>query len=88
MMKAALFTENETGIEVLVETPFRWGAHPMQCIVTYPASGRRYAIPESEFNRHFSVVSPQEIFIQAYGAVDDRPTEKQLALSELATKEG
>lgn len=76
MSSTARFIENETGTEVLVETVFAWEPHPLTCVVQYP-SGRRYSLPESELSKHFTIVSPQEIFVQAYGGVDDRPTKKQ-----------
>jgi hypothetical protein len=76
MSPRARFIETETGTEVMVETVFAWEPHPMQCIVQYP-SGRRYALPESELNKHFTIVTPQEIFMEAYGGVHDRPTAKQ-----------
>lgn len=73
------FTEIETGTEVAVEMPFAWGDTPRSLVVQYP-SGRRYVLPETEFNKHFAIVSPQEVFIDAYGGIDDRPTPKQQAL--------
>lgn len=76
MMKPARFTENETGMEVSVEMVFGWEPHPAQLLVTFP-SGRKYALPEPEFNKHFSIVSPQEVFMSAFGNIDDRPTKKQ-----------
>ena len=76
MSSTARFIENETGTEVLVETVFAWEPHPLQCVVTYP-SGRRYALPETELRRHFSIVTPQEVFVTAYGGIDDRPTKEQ-----------
>jgi hypothetical protein len=76
MSSVAKFTENETGIVVDVETVFRWEPHALTCVITYP-SGRKYALPESELNKHFSIVTPQEVFMRAFGGVDDRPTPKQ-----------
>lgn len=76
MSSTARFTENETGLEVSVETVFAWEPHPLTCIVTYP-SGRKYSLPDSELSKHFTIVTPQEIFMNAYGGVDDRPTSKQ-----------
>lgn len=75
MSSVARFTENETGTEVSVETVFAWEPHPLTCVITYP-SGRKYSLPESELNKHFTIITPQEVFMQAYG-VDDRPTKKQ-----------
>jgi hypothetical protein len=45
-------------------------------VVQYP-SGRRFALPEREFNKHFTIITPQEVFMTAFGGVDDRPTDKQ-----------
>jgi hypothetical protein len=76
-MSHARFTENETGIEVDVETVFSWlGEEQRHSVVTYP-SGRRYFVPEPDLARHFSIVTPQEIYITGFGGVDDRPTKKQ-----------
>ena len=84
MMKPSRFTENETGIEVSVEGVFGW---PPLChavmIVTYP-SGRRFAVPERAFALHFSIVTPQEVFISAFGGVDERPTAQQRAAQDKA----
>lgn len=84
-MSHARFTENETGLEVDVEAVFSWrGENEREMIVTYP-TGRRYFIPGDELARHFTVVTPQEIFITGYGGRgDDRPTAKQREVSILA----
>lgn len=76
MIAAARFIENETGIEVSVETVFAWEPHPLVNIITYP-SGRRYSLPDSEMSKHFTIVSPQQILVKGYGNVDERPTPKQ-----------
>jgi len=86
MMKPVRFTENETGTEVLISTPFAWGDYTKVSIITYP-SGRTYALPDSEVSRHFTMVTPQEVFIEAFGAIDDRPTQLQRALEEAAERE-
>lgn len=75
MSSTIRFIENDTGTEVSVETVFAWGPLPMMSIVAYP-SGRKYAVTQSVLHKHFSIVTPQEVFIQAYG-VDDRPTKRQ-----------
>lgn len=76
-MNNARFTENETGTEVRVDGAFSWASEEQRTmIVTYP-SGRRYAVQPREFGLHFSIVTPQEVFMDAYGGVDDRPTAKQ-----------
>jgi len=82
-MSHARFTENETGLEVDVETVFSWtGENDRVSIVTYP-TGRRYFIPAADLAMHFSIVTPQEIFITGYGGRgDDRPTAKQQELAK------
>lgn len=80
MSSVARFIENETGKEVSVETVHAWDPFPMQCVVTYP-SGRKYALPETELRLHFSIVTPQEVFLVAI-ANDDRPTAKQREIAE------
>lgn len=79
MIADAKFTENETGTIVSVEFPFAWEPFPQQAVVTFP-SGRKYALPEVELRKHFTVVTPQEVFMKAFGGVDDRPTENQRKL--------
>lgn len=76
MSSVAKFTEIETGTVVDVETVFGWDPQPLTCVVTYP-SGRKYALPETAFRKHFAIVTPQEVFIKAFGGIDDRPTPKQ-----------
>jgi hypothetical protein len=83
-MTTATFIENETGLEVEVTTLFVWEPYPQQCAVRFP-SGRTYALPASDILRHFSIKTPQEVFIrQAFGAVDDRPTADQRVVHALA----
>lgn len=73
------FTENATGAEVLVETTFVWGDEDArQSFVTLP-SGRKYALTAAQLNRHFTIVTPQEVFITAFG-IDDRPLPAQARL--------
>lgn len=81
MSATTRFTENETGVEVSVFTPFPWGNSPAVHTVKYP-SGRVYAVSEELLNRHFSIITPQEVFLNAYG-VDDRPTKKQTELDSV-----
>jgi hypothetical protein len=82
MISQTRFTENETGTEVTVESAFGWPPLGMTMIVIYP-SGRRYVVAEREFNLHFTIVSPQEVFFRGFGSVDDRPTQKQRELQEV-----
>jgi hypothetical protein len=87
-MSHARFIENETGLEVDIETVFCWhDEEARQSIVTYPEAhpgqpGRRFAISQADLTLHFTIVTPQEIFISGYGGHFDRPTKKQ---KELAT---
>lgn len=82
MITNARFTENETGTPVYVDSVFGWKplGHAVM-VVTYP-TGLRYALSEREFALHFTIVSPQEISLQAFG-LDERPTLKQRELQEV-----
>jgi hypothetical protein len=80
--KPIRFTEHETGTEVLVVFPFAWDPFPQQAVVTYP-SGRTYTLPEEHLRKHFTIVSPQEVFIDAYGGIDERPTPTQWKVSRM-----
>jgi hypothetical protein len=72
------FTENETGEEVLVTGHFVWGNENARLhAVEYP-TGRTYIVTEPQLNLHFTIVSPQEVFLAAYG-VTDRPLAAQRA---------
>lgn len=75
----AQYIENETGTEVTVESFYGWGRHQGSVSVRYP-SGRKYALSWELLQKHFTIVSPQEVFIDAFGAIDDRPTPKQEAI--------
>lgn len=81
-MSTARWTENQTGIEVSVETVFCWkDENNRHSVVTYP-TGRRFLVPVDELNLHFSIVTPQEVFIRGFGGVgDDRPTKQQADLT-------
>jgi len=74
------FTENETGAEVVIEAFHTWEPYEKLASITYP-SGRRYAMPERELGRYFTIVSPQDISITAFGGLDDRPTQRQADLT-------
>lgn len=81
MSSTVRFTEVETGTEVSVFTPFTWGSDvPLYHVVTYP-SGRAYAVTSDQLNKHFTIVTPQEVFIRAYGTTD-RPTKEQRKLED------
>ena len=83
-MTAAIFTENETGIEVVVTTLFVWEPYPQWCEVRFP-SGRTYGLPASDLLLYFSIKTPQEVVIRgAFGAVDERPTADQRIVHALA----
>lgn len=74
-MIGARFIENETGTQVLVDAVGSWDSEEATLIVTYP-SGRKYAVGSADFGKHFAIISPQEVFVDAI-ALDDRPTKKQ-----------
>jgi hypothetical protein len=72
------FTENETGMHVLVSTYFVWGDEGMRLhAVQYP-SGRTFVVNDALLALHFTIESPQEVFITAFGG-DDRPLAAQRA---------
>lgn len=73
------YIENETQLEVLVSSAHGWPPLGVIMIVTYP-SGHRYAARIEDFDKHFTVVSPQEITVTGNNSFAGRPTEKQLAL--------
>lgn len=73
------FVENETGIEVEVVSFFHWEGYERICSITYP-SGRAYAMPDAEMIKYFTIVRPQEVFMEAFGGIDERPTKEQAAL--------
>lgn len=79
-MNEVRYTEIETGVEVVVVAHGKWEPHPVYVTITYP-SGRMYAMPDSEVSKYFTIVSPQEIFINAFGGADDRPTSNQAKLA-------
>lgn len=79
MINTARYIENETGTEVLVEDFHPWEPHERYVAVRYP-SGRSYALPWATLWKHFTIVSPQEVFVTAFGGIDDRPTAKQREL--------
>ena len=81
---SAKYTENETGIVVeIIPSVFQWGVHPAQfAAVRYP-DGLGYIVPIPDFNRHFTIITPQNIdigMVQAGGI--NRPTGKQRELDE------
>ncbi len=85
MSRTVRFTENETGIEVDVEVFETWGPLNRLASVAYPAAipggpRRKYGLPEAEIAKYFTIVSPQEVFLTAFGGVYDRPTKKQSEL--------
>ena len=75
MISGVSYTERETGERVSVDSVFGWDAPP--CVIVTFSSGKRYALDYAKFERHFEIVSPQEVFMKAFGGVHDRPTAKQ-----------
>jgi len=71
-----LFTENETGERVSVTSIFVWGDENKRMHVARYASGRAFLVDDSVLNLHFTIVSPQEVVLMAFGH-GDRPTAKQ-----------
>lgn len=83
------YTENATGLEVVVESHFTWGVHPpTHFLVRYPGKRHGYIADIATINRHLTIVTPQnfEIIVEAGGI--QRPTDKQRELdAELDAKE-
>lgn len=75
-MKNARFTEILTGTEVFVDTFFVWEPYPKISTVRFP-SGITYALPDTELQKYFVVVSPQEVFLEGFGGIDERPLPEQ-----------
>lgn len=82
MKVPARFTEIATGTPVLVTTFFHWEGYERISAVEYP-SGRTYALPDAELIKYFTIDRPQEVFMQAFGGIDDRPTGEQKARRDL-----
>lgn len=80
-MNDAKYIENETQTPVLVSSAYGWAPLGVVMIVTYP-SGHRYAVRDADFKTHFTVVTPQEIFVTGSFEHVARPTTKQLELQE------
>lgn len=80
-MNGARFIENETQTEVSVDSAYGWAPLGIVMIVTYP-TGHRYAVRNEDFVKHFTVVSPQEIFVTGSTEHIARPTDKQQELQE------
>jgi hypothetical protein len=87
MSKPIRFIERETGIEVLVESFFVWEGDRCGkvCAVQYP-SGRKYGRSDTELAKDFDIVTPQEVFIEGFGGVDDRPTKLQRESTAVTTE--
>lgn len=80
-MESVRYIENETQLEVLVSSSYGWPPLGVIMTVTYP-SGHRYAIRQHQFELHFTIITPQEVFVSGNNSFDGRPTEKQLALQK------
>lgn len=84
MSKPTSYIENETGLEVTVDSDtFQWGVHPPQYFVVRYHDGRVYITPRDAIVRHFTLVTPQTIEIGKVipGGID-RPTQEQRELDE------
>lgn len=75
------YIENETQLPVLVSSSYGWPPLGVIMCVTY-ATGHRYAVRQEEFEKHFTVVQPQEIFVSGNNMFDGRPTAQQLGLQK------
>lgn len=80
-MNDVKYIENETQIPVLVSSAYGWPPLGVIMTVTYP-SGHRYSARKEDFEQHFSIVTPQEIFVSGNNGFEGRPTERQLALQK------
>lgn len=78
-MNDVKYIENETQLPVLVSSSYGWAPLGDTFIVTYP-SGHRYAVRDADFKKHFTVVTPQEIFVTGSFENVARPTAKQREL--------
>ena len=82
MTNGTRYIENETGLEVLLDATYQWGVHPPQHFVVRYPDGRVFITPLEAVNRHFTIVTPQEVSIVSFGGNINRPTKKQRALDE------
>lgn len=75
-----LYTENATGLVVKLDCHFQWGVHPPAFFVIRYPDGRSFITPREVVERHFTIVSPQEVHIRSFGGNINRPTKKQREL--------
>lgn len=80
-MNLVRYIENETQLEVAVSSAYGWPPLGVIMVITYP-DGHRFAARLEDFNKHFTVISPQEIFVTGNNTFAGRPTEKQIELQE------
>jgi hypothetical protein len=87
-MMRGKFIENETGVVVDVQSVFAWPPHEQVLIVGYPITlpdgsltHRKYGVPVSTFEKLFTMCPNQQIIVNSFGNVYDRPTEQQRSLT-------
>lgn len=82
-----LALDEQPQVEVEVFSPSTWGGpqgHPQFHYVRYPdltgrgIPGREYIISDELLERHFELVLPQTLRVQAWGGVFERPTKAQI----------
>lgn len=91
-MMRGKFRENETGVVVDVQSVFAWPPHEQVLIVGYPitlpdgsTTHRQYGVPVSTFEKLFTMCPDQQIIVNSFGSIHDRPTEQQRALTHPET---
>lgn len=82
MTNGTRYIENATGIEVLLDATYQWGVHPPEYFVVRYPDGQVFITPRGAIERHFTLVTPQEISIRSFGGNISRPNKKQRALDK------
>jgi hypothetical protein len=65
---------------VELDAHYQWGVHPPQFFVLYYPDGRSFITPLDVINRHFTIVTPQNVHIKSSGGDINRPNKKQREL--------
>ena len=88
MTNGTRYIENATGIEVKLDATFEWGVHPPNNFVIHYPDGQVFITPRAMVDRHFTIVSPQDVPIRSFGGNISRPNKKQRELdAQLDAKE-
>lgn len=74
------YTENATGLEVELDAHYQWGVHPPDFFVIHYPDGRSFITPRAVIDRHFTIVSPQNVLLKSFGGDINRPNRKQREL--------